>query len=55
MGVVLPLLATVDVAVCVGVHVLEAVVLAVDVAVAVCDALAPGDRVVVADAEGCGQ
>jgi hypothetical protein len=46
---------TVDVEVCEGVCVLEAVVLAVEVAVAVCDALAPGDRLVVADAVGCGQ
>ena len=55
VGVVLWLLLTVDVAVCEGVHVLEAVELRVDVAVAVCDALAPGDKLVVADAVGCGQ
>ena len=55
VGVVLPLRVTVDVAVCEGVHVLEAVVLCVDVAVAVCDALAPGNRLVVADTVGRGQ
>ena len=42
-------------AVCEGVHVLEAVVLRVEVTVAVVDALAPGDRLVVADGVGCGQ
>ena len=55
VGVVLWLLVTVDMAVCEGVCVLETVMLRVDVAVAVCDALAPGDRLVVADAVGCGQ
>ena len=55
VGVVLWLLVTVDEAVCEDVHVIEAVVLAADVAVAVCDALAPGDRLVVADAVGRGQ
>jgi hypothetical protein len=42
-------------AVCEGIHVLETVILVVNVVVAVCDALAPGDRLVVADAVGCGQ